>query len=560
MRSLATDVLVIGTGGAGLVAAITSREQGAEVLAVAKGPIGGANCTVVSHAGFRGSVTGFTKEEHFRVTMQAGTGLNEPGLVRILTEEADKVLTLRRMGVPIQERSRGYFCHGQPGAEGGAIIKPLVNYAQKIGVQLLPHVLIWELLMEEGVVVGAWGLDYGGGEYVQINARVVILASGGAGAVYSRTDNPLRTTGDGYALAYRAGLGLADMEFVQFFPLSNADPTLPKRPISAMAADVGRILNRNGEDVVKKHGITVHPIAIQARDLLSRAICLEVAEGRGISEAIVLDLTKSGTEDWQRGDELFGEKSAENLRKFLDRHFNIMEKPLLVLPTCHFLMGGIPIDGEGRTGMDGLIAVGEVTAGVHGANRLGGNALTETVVFGERGGLEAAEMAKTKRGPQATLPETHIRAKINALPLALAGYGADNKPLAEVRNRLRELMWDKVGVLRNESGLSEGLAEILYLGSGCRWNFDAKSVNQVVEAMELRNLVLVAESITRAARERQESRGSHYREDYPNKNEAVWGLHVVVKHGRDGMEIKHVPVGELSGIREVAGVATQAPI
>lgn len=526
------------------MAAITARERGSDVIAVSKGPIGGANCTLISHAGFRGTVKGFSEEDHFNITMQAGAGLNEPHLVRILAEDADKVLKLRRYGVPVQERSRGYFCHGQSGMEGAAIIKPLVRYAQEIGVKLISRTLMWELLVEDGVVVGAWGLDFGSGEYVHIAARAVVMAAGGAGAIYSRTDNPLRTTGDGYALAYRAGLKLADMEFVQFFPLGNANPAFANRRINAMTADVGKLLNKDGEDIVAKHGINVHPLAIQARDRLSRAICQEVAEGHGIDGAIALDLVNCGTEDWARGDQLFGEKSAESIREFLVKYFKIDEKPLLVLPTGHFFMGGIPIDGEGRTGISGLIAVGEVTAGVHGANRLGGNALTETVVFGERGGLEAARMAEARSSHKTALPERDMAEKIAQLPSVLTGEGEESEPLSTLRERLRQLMWEKVGVLRNEAGLRESLTEISYLSSNCRWDFDVNQPEQVIEAMELRNLMLVAEAVNRAALERRESRGSHYREDFPDVSDE-WRLHLVVEHGNLGMNIGRSPIGSL---------------
>lgn len=544
MHRIKTDVLVIGLGLAGLVAALTVRKQGLDVTAVCKtAASGGRSCTLTSNASFRGPVGNFTREEHRKVTMSTGEGLNEPVLAETLTAEAGDVPILKSFGVPIEERPRGYYTPGPLGVEGAAIVRPLVSYARQAGVRIVPGLMLWELAVEGGRAAGAWGIEVGSGEFVSIAAKAVILASGGAGAAYCRTTNPSCTTGDGYGMAYRAGLPLADMEFVQFYPVSSAEPGLAEKMIYPIAVDVAVLRNRDGEDIIARHRIEARPLAVQARDSLSRAICLEIHEGRGVNGAVQLDLTGAGDDGWCKGEMLFGGGRAAEIRFLMQRRYRIEEKPVLVLPTAHFFMGGIPVDVEGRTAIHGLLAAGEVTTGLHGANRLGGNALTEGMVFGRRAGLEASRIVRKAKSAPVTYEHN---ARTKELAAVLAGDKGEVVNLEGFRRKIRVLLWEKAGVLREQQALQEALDEISFLTRECRLTFNAQNAVEVTGAMEARNLAVVAEAVIRSALARTESRGSHYRLDYPGRNDAAWLKHVVVIKKNDGMGVESQAVGSLS--------------
>jgi len=541
---ISTEVLVIGSGGAGLLAAIAAREAGREVLVVSKAPLGLASCTIMSNGGFRSAVGGFSQEDHVRVTMQNGLGLNEPSMVKVLAEEsADAIRGLTRFGVPVKERKSGFYCHGDDlQLEGASITRPLAGHVKAMGIQAITKAVVWDFLMHDGQVFGAWGYDQIKKDFFSVTAGSMVLAAGGAGGVYSRTDNPNRITGDGYAAALRAGLELADMEFVQFYPVANADPKAPNLFIPPVAADVGLILNKDGENIVEKYGITKRPLAVQSRDSLSRAMCLEVMAGRGVNGGVMLDFTRADEEAWLQGERLFGEARVSKVRDFLERSYHVSQRPMTVLPTCHFFMGGIAADSGAHTRLPGLFAAGEVVVGLHGANRLGGNALSETVVFGARAGKAAARWARGK------IPAEEVRAQAEkgagALAAALAGNGTAGEALNSVKKLLQNLMWEKVGVIRTGEGLIRAAAEVAELTPAPRVA-DPDNPGQWVVALELKNMLLVAGAVIAVATARVESRGSHYRHDYPQQS-TEWEVHQTVRLAGGGWAVDRVAVGELS--------------
>ncbi|MHB1421178.1 MAG: FAD-binding protein [Bacillota bacterium] len=544
MYHIETDVLVIGSGGAGMLAAITAFESGKKVLIVSKAPLGTASCTVLSNGAFRSEAGGFSREDHIRTTLRNGLGLNEPAMVEILAaESAENIKGLARFGVTIKERKGGYYCEGgRPQITGAAFTAPLARYIKTLGIPVLPKALVWELLVGDGRVAGAWGFDQDKAEFFCVDAAAVVLATGGAGGLFSRTDNPSSITGDGYALALRTGLGLADMEFVQFYPVSNADPGAPEKFIKPVVVELGRILNSRYEDIVEKHCITRRPLAIQSRDALSRAICLEVLEGRGVNGGVLLDLRQVDEAAWLRGGGLFGDPKPLSTRDSLEQAYQISQLPMMVLPTCHFFMGGIPTDAGHRTEIAGLFAAGEVTAGLHGANRLGGNALSETVVFGIRAGRAAAQWA----GRLIPVPGEREQAerKAAALVAEFSGDKKDSVPIYMIRKHLRELMWREAGVLRNDVGLAEAWVKVKEMAV-TPVAVNMKDPRQVVAALELKNMIITAHAVIASAISRTESRGSHYRLDYPQQDDA-WVLHqeVYLKEGR--WEMGKVPVGDLA--------------
>jgi len=331
--------------------------------------------------------------------------------------------------------------------------------------------------------MGAVGYDVRNDHPVIFQAKAVVLATGGGGALYKRTDCPLRTTGDGYSLAYHAGVRLRDMEFVQFFPVALAEPGSPPFLLGGPITEEGRLLNRLGEDIPEKHGVTTRPLVLKSRGPLSVAIMREILAGNGVEGAVFLDATevirKYGDEDW------FSSGRFAYLRDKLKAG----ERPVKVAPICHFFMGGVIADENGDTGVAGLYAAGEAVGGVHGANRHGGNALTDITVFGARAGATVAEYSRT----QTMIP-------VDAMARSeLERYGSIRerespvKP-EELMSALRELMWEKAGVVRDEPTLKEALAGVRELKKKTEAVY-ASTAREMLVALEAPMALDVAEMI-----------------------------------------------------------------
>jgi len=318
-------------------------------------------------------------------------------------------------------------------------------------------------------------------------------------------------TGDGYAMAFRAGLKLRDMEFVQFYPLGLADRAFT-RTVPPGFAEVGRVVNDLGEDLPAKYGLKDRPLAVRSRDLLSRALFLEWAAGR----RTMIDLTSVPEEEL-----------AANpfMRSFL-RHLG-GRRVLEVLPACHHFMGGLLVDPRCRTGLQGLFACGEVVGGIHGANRLGGNALSDCLVFGAIAGREAAAFAREAELVADEEPAGEM--------LERARQGVEDAPArtgepAELMAAVRELMWARVGIVRDREGLEEALEGLEGLGER---PLRARPGRELMEAFEARNALLVARLVAYAALLREESRGAHYRSDWPEARDD-WLKSVVLEEGPGG--------------------------
>lgn len=521
-RSVDSDVLVIGTGGAGLRAAIEAKERGVGVAIVSKSPAGMNNATVVAGGGFRAAIEGLTPEEHYRDTMEVGKRLNDPKLAKIFAEEGgERVLELRRFGVEMRVHHGGISVGTIPTLRGLGITKPMVKHCRSMGVEVVENVVVTKLLKKEEAVVGAVGYDVHVGEPVVFSSKTVVLATGGAGALYKRTDCPLRVTGDGYSLGYHAGARLRDMEFVQFFPIALAEPGEPPFLVGGAITEEGRILNTLGEDIPKKYGLTARPLVLKSRDLLSRAVMMEIAQGSGVSGAVLVDAR-----------EVFRRRSVEYLAstgpvKYLLEKLKAAEKPFRVAPICHFCMGGLVIDENGYTGVPGLYAAGEVVGGVHGANRHGGNALTDITVFGARAGASAAKRSKKVKAKRVEeLAEAEIR-RYEALVARDNGYN----PYI-VMERLREAMWAKAGIIRDSASLAEAFEEIFDL-RGMAERVMASRGRDMLVALETSMALDAAEMIVRAAMERRESRGAHYRSDYPLED-PKWLKPVIISEADGG--------------------------
>jgi fumarate reductase (CoM/CoB) subunit A len=524
-----SDVLVIGTGGAGLRAAIEAHEKGTDVLVVCKSPAGYNNATVVAGGGFRAAMGGLTAEEHIEDTLQVGNQINDRSLVEVFAREGGKrVLELKRFGVDMRVRKGGISVGDTPGLMGLGMTKPLVEHLRGEGVRILENIIVTRLLKSGGAVVGAVGYDAKNGGPCVFSFKAVVLATGGAGALYERTDNPRRVTGDGYSLAFHAGASLRDMEFTQFYPLALAEPGHPPYRIGGPLSEEGKIINGHGENIPEKHGVTARPLVLKSRGPLSVAIMREILGGNGLDGAVLFDATdvfrKRKDENWL---------STGRYAYFKDK-VGAAERPLRVAPISHFNMGGVVADENGRTGVEGLYAAGEVVGGVHGANRHGGNALTDIIVFGARAGAEAAVYARSReRVDLDGLAEPEIE--------CFGSFSSGGSDPMELMAALKRLMWVKVGLVRTEKGLKEALEGVKELKRKAK-NIAARTSREMLVALEVPMALDAAGLILRAAMERTESRGAHFREDYPDADDS-WIKTVILRKGKgDEIDVSTRPI------------------
>ena len=532
MEIIETDILIIGGGGAGMRAALTAKEKGAEVLLISKTPIAKSTCTYLSGGAFSLAGAGLSKEAHLRATLQAGKGINAPDLVKILVEEApERVHELERLGVVGKWQKGRFFCLGKPPAWGAPLARAMANGVKKQGISLLAWVMVSDLLIEEGRALGALGFDFHRGKFLGLAAKAIILANGGGGALYQRHDNPVRITGDGYALAFHAGCQLQDMEFVQFIPPGVSEPGKPRTLIAPSLCDAGRVTNSLGEDILNKYQITEKPVAVRSRDLFSQAISMEEAEGR----EVFLDLRGISEEEWPR------DNMAHSQRDLLMRNFSCSLKPIRISPMCHHFMGGVVADPKGMTEIPGLFAAGEVVGGVHGANRMGGNALDEILVFGHRAGESAAEWAKERRWKENA--ETLIHDRLRVVQGMARSSGKGMSPKA-ARKMIGEILWKESGILRDRHGLRNALDSLGRIGQEILPQITAGTPKETLEKMEVENAVLVGEMITRCALMREESRGAHFRKDFPKTDDQKWMGNIFLKKSGDGMSLEFRPLPE----------------
>jgi fumarate reductase (CoM/CoB) subunit A len=536
VTGVSSDVLIIGAGGAGLRAAIEARREGAEVIVVSKSRAGLGNCTAISKAGLAvacGQGTADTSAIHCQDTVIGGRFLNDQHIVETVVQGGpQQVADLQSFGVELNKEGDKLTLLTVPGHSyarqvtcrrglGISITVPMKDFAEKSGVKFLENILITRLLIEDGKVVGAVGIDKVGHIYAFL-AKITILTCGGLGQLYLNTNNTADTTGDGYAIAYEAGASLADMEFVQFYPTA-----LGQRGAKLVLYEIlvyregGVIRNSSGEDVLEKHGLVNG--ANMTRDRVSRACMQEILEGRSIEGKLILDLSRIKPE------------RLDSLQNFLPGNILSRETKFLVSPTTHYAMGGIRINTDCVTDLPGLLAAGEVTAGMHGANRLGGNAITEILVMGTKAGKKAAESArKMTVKPDSKLPVT---AEVNRL--AGLGLTAATKTVEELTEVLKKAMWYNAGIIRTKEGIESALAVIDSLEEAYS-TVSVSNPRQLWDAVELGNILTVARMICRAALERKESRGSHYRQDHPEENNAEWLKNIVISRKQNRMVLtKH---------------------
>jgi aspartate oxidase len=487
MEEIKTDVLVIGSGGAGLRAAISAAESGCRTLVVSKTTPVLGSATLLSDGFFGSSGLGMTCADHVRITMETGYGLNNPEMVEVFTKEAPiRLEELTRRGVPFMMDKGGMRA---PKIRLGHMSVPhvLEKWAVEAGATLMGWTTVTDLITADGLIVGCTGLSKG--HQIAIHTKSIILCSGGASGLFLFHDNPMTNLGDGYALAARVGAVLKDMEFAQFYPFVTSVPGKPRILMTPPLSDGGEIVNDKEEDLIEKYDLgAFRPLGMKARDRLSRALFQEYQSGH----PVFLDLRAISEDTWQHPN------AGQKLRRFLESRYRCNVSPIPIMPAAHFTMGGVEIDIDGRTSVKGLFAAGELACGLHGANRMGGNALSETLVFGARAGIAAAAWARSvSLANRITVKQ----------PLDAASSGPT--PLAIVK-RLKEALWKYGGPIRTHDGLIHGIEIVDQIE---KERPARHSMAEAALAASIPNCLFTARSILEAALSRRESLGAHYRED-----------------------------------------------
>ena len=517
LQIVEADVVIIGSGIAGLEAALSVIKSGRQPLLVSKASVGKANNTILAGGAFTCATDDFSVAAHIEKTLESGCCLNNRLLVEQFVKRApDKVKTLREMGLPGKSHRTGFHCRVSSLVGGPGISAVLVRACRKAGVRFLENMVVTDLIIHGGRCRGAVGFNKRSGELYGLRSEAVVLATGGAGAVYQQNDNAPGATGDGYLLALEAGLELMDMEFVQFYPLVYAGSGRGHMIIPAIFGDIGEIVNRQGEDVKKKYGLHEKPIAIVSRDRLSQALFKELTLGNDVDGALLLDM--------RQADDSRHPFNADMKARF-KKKISYDTEPVKIIPACHHTMGGVSVDRNCRTEIEGLFAAGEIVGGIHGANRVGGNALCEAMVFGEQAGHSASRYVgkiKPFKGFE-MLAEWYAQKRF-------ASGDSGNRDVAALMRSLKKTLWQDVGIVRSGVSLATGIAQIDAILSDLK-HAGADSPVEHCRRFECRSAAIAGKAIALSALERTESRGAQYREDHPEEQRG-WLKHIHV-HMKD---------------------------
>lgn len=538
------DVLIIGAGGAGLRAAIEALAHGASVGIVCKSLLGKAH-TVMAEGGIAAAMANVDAADdwrtHFGDTMRGGKFLNNWRMAQLHAQEApDRVRELEQWGALFDRTDDGRILQRAFGGHsfkrlchvgdrtGLEMIRTLQDRGVQMGIDVYMECTVTRLLTDAGRISGAFGYWRENGRFVVFKAKSIVLATGGIGKAWPITSNSWEYTGDGMALAYEAGAELMDMEFVQFHPTGMVWPPGVQGLLvtEAVRGEGGILRNKNGERFMERYD--PKRMELSTRDVVARAIYTEVKEGRGTEHGgAFLDISQKPAEYVKR-------KLPSMYHQFLElADVDITKGPMEVGPTCHYMMGGVRVEAEtAASTLPGLFAAGEVAAGLHGANRLGGNSLSDLLVFGRRAGVAAAEHAK-KQSAALVDPAQIDAAEREAL--APFERSTNDNPYM-VHADLQQTMQSLVGIFRTEADLQSALGKIAQLKeraqrlsiTGTRmfnpgWHLCA----------DLKSMLIVSEAVTRSALARKESRGAHSRLDFP-KLDPVWGKQNNIISQRDG--------------------------
>ncbi len=542
------DVLIIGAGLAGMRAALSARQNGADVAVISKvHPVrshsnaaqGGINAAL-EHAGD-------DWHDHAYDTVKGSDYLGDQDAIEVMCREAgSEVIQMEHFGVTFSRDENGRLGTRAFGGQGKArtffvadftgqaLLHVLYEQIMRVGVRVYEEWFVLELLVEDGECAGAVVMEIRSGEIHVIRAKAVIMAAGGLGRVFEPSTNALICTGDGMGLAYRVGVPLMDMEMVQYHPttLKGSGVLITE----GARGEGAHLLNSEGDRFMERYAPNMMELA--SRDVVSRAEQTEINEGRGIDGSVLLDLR-------HLGEPLIRERLTQILDIARDfANVNLLEEPVPIRPGMHYQMGGIKTDVEGQTLLPGLYAAGEVACvSVHGGNRLGANSLLDTLVFGRRSGEHAAELAKSK--PHKDLDDSASDGE-KAHIQRLLDNARSKDMFGQIRVDMGETMNDHLAVYRNQAGMETALGTIRQLreryqsvyvpDKGKTWN------TNLVFTLELGFMLDCAETITLSAIERTESRGAHTREDFPDRDDENWLRHILVRQTEDGPALDYQSV------------------
>ncbi|PSL46899.1 succinate dehydrogenase / fumarate reductase flavoprotein subunit/fumarate reductase flavoprotein subunit [Salsuginibacillus halophilus] len=574
MEEIQTDILILGSGGAGLFAAhhAIDTKPDLDIIVAAKGMIGKSGCTRMVQGGYNVVLhPDDSVEKHFYDTIKGGGAINNQKMAWTLVNDApDRIRELEtKMGV-FFDRNKDGTVHQKPFA--GQSFDRTVHKGDLTGIEIIsrmrdqlyakPNVKAWdevravELLLDEtGRTAGCLMLCMGTGEFIVVRAQAVIVGTGGAATMYKIATPSLEKAGDGMAMCYRAGTAFLDMEMMQFHPtgLLAENSRLNGGVLEeGLRGAGGYLMNADGERFMEKYD--PERLERSTRDRVSRAAYMEIMEGRGTTlEGVYVDVSHLGKENVRA-------QFPGMVERCQDVGKDLSVEPVEISPAAHFQMGGVHVDENNRSSIEGLFVAGEDAGGVHGANRLGGNGVCDSTVFGARAGRAAAEVV-TPGGEPAAYSLSEVHAHIEAATAPLEREEGENP--FYIRNDLKQLMWEKVGLVRNEKALTEAVEELQTLedrvnrvkvGGGRKYNVSWQ------EYLNVRNLVSVAKMVAESALLRTESRGSHYREDFPASDDERWLQNVFVQQGKEAwaepVEPTHISFEDVSGhkIERPAGV------
>jgi succinate dehydrogenase / fumarate reductase flavoprotein subunit len=585
------DVIIIGAGGAGLRAAIEAAASGVKVAVICKSLLGKAH-TVMAEGGLAAAMANVDDRDNWRVhfadTMRGGQYLNNWRMAELHAKEApDRARELEAWGALFDRTPDGRILQRNFGGHryprlahvgdrtGLEMIRTLQDHGIHAGMDVHMECTVLSLLMDSGRVAGCFGYDREKGHFALWKAKAIVLATGGIGRAYKITSNSWEYTADGHALAYRAGAELRDMEFVQFHPTGMVWPPSVRGILvtEGVRGEGGVLKNKDGRrfmfddipDLYKNQTAkdeeegwryvtgdkdANRPPELLTRDHVARCINREVKAGRGSPHGgVFLDIA------WVKK---YIPSSEEHIKKKLPSMYHqfkelaaldITKEPMEVGPTTHYAMGGVNVDGDTQMStVPGLFAAGEVAGGLHGANRLGGNSLSDLVVFGKRAGEFAAKFAKENGEAQIDNGQVETEAKRALEPFERGPKGEN--PYA-VQYELQEAMQALVGIVRLEDEMRQAIEKLKgFSDRAAEAGIDGNRQynNGWHTALDLRNLLTAAESVARSAVLRKESRGAQFREDFPQKDEEWGKVNLIVKQGPDGeMTVERRPIPQMPG-------------
>jgi succinate dehydrogenase / fumarate reductase flavoprotein subunit len=570
------DVVIIGAGGAGLRAAIEASAAGATVAVISKSLLGKAH-TVMAEGGIAAAMANVDDRDswrvHFSDTMRGGQYLNSWRMAELHAKEApDRVRELEAWGALFDRTKDGRILQRNFGGHryprlahvgdrtGLEMIRTLQDHGIHLGLDVFMEHTVVTLLKDGDRIAGAFGYDRERGRFHVFQAKAAVLATGGIGRAFKITSNSWEYTGDGHALAYQAGASLIDMEFVQFHPTGMIWPPSVRGILvtEGVRGEGGVLRNRNNERFMFQDIPPLYtnqtanseeegwrytqgdknarrPPELLTRDHVARCIRREVREGRGSPHGgVFLDIAWI-KEKIPNATEHIKKKLPSMYHQFKQlADIDITQEAMEVGPTTHYMMGGIRVDPDSQMSeVPGLFAAGECAAGLHGANRLGGNSLSDLLVFGQRAGEHAAKFAK--ENPLGAIDSQQLASAEQWALRPFENNGSEN-PYA-LQHQLQDTMQDLVGIVRQEDEMRQALKRIRELEVASQ----AVTVDGNREynagwhtALDLHNLLTVSELVTRAALERKESRGAHFREDFPAKDEQAGKFNIVLRKGKDG--------------------------